>query len=423
MRRVRMLAWGLLGLAPLAQASEGTEEQRPWQIEGYGTLAAHVADDPVVGVRGDGRNRNPSYDGKVRFDGDSLLALQGRYEFSPRLQAVWQLLARDDVRYGQRPRNEWVYLGWDLQPNLNLRLGRTALPVFLHSENRHLGYSQLTARPVNTVYQLNPFTHMDGLALRHGRSLGAGELRSELSAGKAKLQLPSGTIDADRMVSLALRYDEGPWSLRVAGSDYHFDMRLGNIQRLYAQLGSGATACTNCAAVLSARAPLEGVHAGIQTIAVQHESGSWSLTAELARRSSNNSIVADSLAWYVLLARRIGDWSPYAVLGGIRFKEPPLGLQTHPAAPAAARQANERIDLYLQTPNDRRIAQLGLRWDFHARAALKLQWERYRATREGRVMGQSHFLEVPAPPPIGPYQGPSWDGRVNQWSLNLDFVF
>ena len=423
MRRVRMLGWALLGLAPWAQAGDETEEARTWQIEGYGTLAAHVADDKVVGVRGDGRNRNPSYDGKLRFDGDSLLAVQARVDLSPRVHAVWQLLARDDVRYGQRPRNEWIYLGWDAQPNLNLKLGRTALPVFLHSETRHLGYAQLTARPVNTVYQLNPFTHVDGLALRHGRSMGRGELRTEFSAGRAELALPSGTIDADRMVSLALRYDEGPWSLRLAGSDYRFDMRLANVQRLYSQLVSGATGCTNCATVLAARAPLEGVHAQVQAMALQHESGSWSFTAELARRSSNNSIVADSLAWYTLLAYRVGEWSPYAVLGAIRFREPPLGLQTHPAAPAAARRANALIDLYLQTPNDRRITQLGLRWDLHARAALKLQWERYRATREGRVLGQSHYLEVPAPPPIGPYQGPAWDGRVNQWSLNLDFVF
>jgi len=418
-----MLGWALLGLATWAQAGDETEEARTWQIEGYGTLAAHVADDKVVGVRGDGRNRNPSYDGKLRFDGDSLLAVQARVDLSPRVHAVWQLLARDDVRYGQRPRNEWIYLGWDAQPNLNLKLGRTALPVFLHSETRHLGYAQTTARPVNTVYQLNPFTHVDGLALRHGRSLGRGELRTELSAGRAELALPSGTVEADRIVSLALRYDEGPWSLRLAGSDYHFDMRLANVQRLYSQLTTGATGCTNCATVLAARAPLEGVHAQVQTVALQHESGSWSFTAELARRSSNNSIVADSLAWYTLLAYRVGEWSPYAVLGAIRFREPPLGLQTHPAAPAAARRANELIDLYLQTPNDRRIAQLGLRWDLHARAALKLQWERYRATREGRVLGQSHYLEVPAPPPIGPYQGPAWDGRVNQWSINLDFVF
>jgi len=423
MRRVRMLGWALLGLAPWAQAGDETEEARTWQLEGYGTLAAHVADDKVVGVRGDGRNRNPSYDGKLRFDGDSLLAVQARVDLSPRVHAVWQLLARDDVRYGQRPRNEWIYLGWDAQPNLNLKLGRTALPVFLHSETRHLGYAQLTARPVNTVYQLNPFTHVDGLALRHGRSMGRGELRTEFSAGRAELALPSGTIDADRMVSLALRYDEGPWSLRLAGSDYRFDMRLANVQRLYSQLVSGATGCTNCATVLAARAPLEGVHAQVQAMALQHESGSWSFTAELARRSSNNSIVADSLAWYTLLAYRVGEWSPYAVLGAIRFREPPLGLQTHPAAPAAARRANALIDLYLQTPNDRRITQLGVRWDLHARAALKLQWERYRATREGRVLGQSHYLEVPAPPPIGPYQGPAWDGRVNQWSLNLDFVF
>lgn len=417
MRNARVLALGLLTLLPPAWA-----EDKSWQLEGYGTLAAHLGDDPVVGVRGDGRNRNISLDGKVRFDGDSLLALQARYEPSESLHLVWQLLARDDVRYGQRPRTEWLYLGWDASPDLHFKLGRTALPVFLHSETRHLGYAQTTVRPVNTVYQLNPFTHVDGVALRHGRRLGEGDLRTELSVGSAELSLPSGTIDANAMASLALRWDGGPWALRAGMAEYRFDMHLANVSRLYDQLVSGGTACTNCAEVLAARAPLDGVKAHVSTLALLYESGSWSLNLEWAARRSNNSIVADASAWYLMAARRLGDWTPYVVVGSIQFKEPPLGLQTDPAAPAAAAQANALIDRYLQTPNDRRIAQLGLRWDLHPRAALKLQWERYRSTRDGRL-GQSHYLEVPSPPPIGPYRGPSWDGTVNQLSLNLDFVF
>ena len=54
--------------------------------------------------------------------------------------------------------------------------------------------------------------------------------------------------------------------------------------------------------------------------------------------------------------------------------------------------------------------------------ALKLQVEGYRSSAEPGL-GQSNFLEVPSPPPIGSYSGPVWDGRVRQLSVNLDFLF
>lgn len=415
--RGKLVAMLLAGASGLASAQDSA-----WQLEGYGTLAAHAGDDSVAGVRADGRNRRYSVDKDVRWDGDSLLALQARYEFGRGWQAVWQVLTLDDIHYGQRPRTEWLYLGYDASPNTRIKLGRMALPVFLHSETRHLGYAQTTVRPVNVIYQLNPFTNVDGLSLQHGWRLGEGDYKGELSLGRSQLSVPNGVVDATRIASLALRRDEGPWSLRWGLSGYKFDTKLSSIERLIATLSSGSTGCINCAPILAERVPTRDIKGYIHTVALNHERGPWNFGFEIAQRKTGSTTAADAWAWYFLLSRRIGAFTPYWVVGEQHFTEPPLDFQTHPAAPPQAAAANAMIARYLQSQIGRNIWQVGVRWDIRDRVSLKLQLESYHNTRE-IGLGQSNVLEVPAPPPLGNYRGPSWDGKVRQLSLNLDFVF
>jgi hypothetical protein len=234
--------------------------------------------------------------------------------------------------------------------------------------------------------------------------------------------VPAGEVKAEHLSGLALRWDQGPWSLRYGHHSLEFDTAVPAIERLLSELSSGRTGCSNCASVLAARVPTRGIHSRIHSLALQYDSGPWLLTAEATSRDANSTLAARSRAWYVLAAHRWGDWSPYVLLGQMQFREPPLGLQTLAQAGPMAAAVNARIDRYLQTPNDRRIWQLGLRWDFRERMALKVQLEGYRSTGEPGL-GQSNFLEVPSPPPIGSYTGPVWDGRVRQVSINLDFLF
>ena len=66
---------------------------------------------------------------------------------------------------------------------------------------------------------------------------------------------------------------------------------------------------------------------------------------------------------------------------------------------------------------------LGLRWDFHESAALKVQLERIKQNRPP-FLGINSVVYSPNMPPINPaYRGPGWDGRMNVLSVNLDFVF
>lgn len=416
-----MRAWLLLMMMSWAAAVRA--EESAWRFDGYGTLGTYRADDPVASVRADYRNRRASRDGDWRFDGDSLLAAQMRVQvWDERVEAVWQLLAQDDQHYGQHPRTEWLYLG--LRPRVGMRvlLGRSPLPAFLQSETRHVGYSMLSVRPVNTVYQLNPFTHMDGAILRQRFGWGEDELEAEVAGGRSEQRIPVGKATGRRLLNLALRWDRGPWSLRASRLYFRVVADYPGITALRAALIGGATACSNCAERLDDRLPLD-FHGTLDSLSLQLETAPWTVLAEWAHRDANSNLGSRSRAWYVLAGRRFGAFVPYAVLGEFRVLEPTLDLQTRAGAPAALVAVNQAFGTYLSFPFDRRVQQLGLRWDWHPRAALKLQWERWRSLKPGASTGQNTYLVVPSPPPVGSYAGPAWDGRVQQWTLNLDFVY
>lgn len=412
------LAAALLCLPLAAPAGELPDWLR---LDGFATLAAYRADDAVAGVRADARTPTASQR-QWRLDGDSLAALQ--LTATPRKDAhlVLQLLAKDEVPDRLRPRVEWLYAAWDADPQLQLRLGRTSLPVFLNSETRHVAYAQVAVRPANTVYQLNPITHADGASLLWSRQGPQGEISLEGALGSSTLALVTGSIQADRVATLVGKWTRHDWTLRLAHARYRIDARLPVYEQLFAQLRSGSTGCSNCAAVLDARARLQGLQVASDAAALLYDNGRWALQAEAMRRRSDSLLIPEAWGWYLQASLRLGGVTPYLVLGRQGFSEAPLGLQTEVQAGPAAAAANAAFDRYLQSRNDRHIWQLGLRWDWRENLALKLQLESLHHTRETEL-GLNNVVSFPFAPPLGSYAGPRWDGRVQVLTLALDLVF
>ncbi|MEJ6003005.1 hypothetical protein [Paucibacter soli] len=391
------------------------------KLDGFGTLGAYRADDPVAGVRADARTPTPSLR-QWRMDGDSLVAVQLTLDSPGEGRAVLQLIAKDEVPDRLRPRVEWLYAAWDAGPRLQLKLGRTALPVFLNSDTRHIGYVQTAARPVNTVYQLNPITHADGVNALWNEHGPQGELSLEAVLGRARVEVAAGSVDAERAAALVGKWTRRDWTLRMAHAQYRIAARLPAFERLFEQLRSGNTGCSNCAAVLDARGRTQGMGVRSDAVALVYDNGRWALLGEAMRRGSNGLLIPDVRAWYLQASLRLGAVTPYAVIGQQRFTEAPLGLQTDAQAGPAAATANAAFDRYLQSPNDRRIWQLGLRWDWRENMALKLQLESLRHTRESGL-GLNSLVSYPFAAPLGGYTDPQWDGQVRVLTLKLDFVF
>ena len=402
----------LLWLAPLTPAkAEGL------QISGFGSLSTYRGDDAQVTVRPGDRVKNGSRDGEWRWDGDSVIGLQLRWEAQEHIELVWQVQASDDLVNRYRPRTEWAYLAWRPSPDWTLRLGRQPLPLFLHSETTRVGFAHTAVRPMSAVYGLNSSEPIDGINLSWSREALGGQLSLDLGGGKNSVTVPRGRVDTRSLAAGALRWQREGLSLRLGVAAFRFDLLSAALDAQFAALSQPGSICINCASVLQQRAATRGVEGGLINLGLNWEHGDWTLTAEALRRGGNSVFLPESSAWYAQLSKRFGVLTPYAAIGASRFNEPPLGLQARPDAPAAVGASVLLLERTLQRPFGRRVLLAGLRWDLHEQAALKLQYERWTAGDITTPRSGEITLDVPRA------GTPAWDGRVGLLALSLDFVF
>lgn len=410
-----------LGLA-LAHAPARAIEGEGWLLEGYGSLAINRSNDPVATVRAEPRSASGTQAGEHQWDGDSLAAVQLTLAPQSPVRVVWQLLAKDDLDGRYRPRTEWLYLSWDTSAAWNLKLGRIVQPVFMLSDVRNVAYAQTDARPQTVLYSLNPITHMDGASISWNGRVAGNSVGVDLALGQTRVRLAQGELDFSSIGGLALRWSRGPLSLRLGLSSYHADLNAPAVSAALSALASGLTACGNCAQVLAERVRQQGFAAHLGTLGFSWDDGIWVLQGEYARRRSNSTIASNAFAAYALLGHRFGALTPYLLLGKVQDQEPPLNLTTLPGAPASAAAANAAFEGFLRGQAGRRSRGLGLRWDLREGLAAKLQWEQLDKQRDP-IFGSGAVLSIPAPPPVGNYRGPAFDGRAELLTLKLDWVF
>ena len=127
------------------------------------------------------------------------------------------------------------------------------------------------------------------------------------------------------------------------------------------------------AADLRRNASFQGAKVSYTTLGAAYDDGQWLAQAELGTTTASAAAVPHGRMAYVSVGRRFGDWTPLLTLSTSRPDAP-----RSPANDWGAYNATLR-DPALFVLNTNRIEQdtlsLGLRWDFHRQAALKLQWD------------------------------------------------
>ena len=399
----------------VALASPATRAQSV-QWSGYGTLAAYQAHGDGVRLRPDNSVANTAGDGQWRADGDTRLGLQARWSPLADVEAVLQAESRDDLDRGWKPELRWAYLAFKPAPDWMLRLGRQELPFLQHSETRSVRYAQPTVRPDPSVYSLNPGAPINGINLAWERPLASGILRAEGGWGRSSSVRAQNHIEVPHLTSVMTQWQNSQLLLRVAASDFRIDLERNPLTQLAA---SGL--CSNCAALSTGVARSHGIEGSVVALLLAWEPGSWGFSAEVLERTRSNSVLLPRSGGWSLQGRyRSGPWQPYLSFGKTHFREPSPGLQPAPGLPAAALNTVQAFDRFLQQPFDQRTVQLGVRWDFAERMALKLQWERWSALRDTQVGRQGEINLFT--PPLGT-QAASWNGVARMTSLSLDFVF
>jgi hypothetical protein len=353
------------------QAHAGLEEQV--RFSGFGTLGGVVTNNDDVDFRRDQQpdGANKSIDTGV----DTNVGIQLDLQATSWLSATVQGLAMKRYEHETNMEVEWAFLKATPLPGLTVRAGRMAMPTFLVSDSRNVGFANTWLRAPNEVYGLALLPRIEGGDVSYTKEVGSVRLTGTVQYGDSEANVVGQTIPVNNVVGVNFQVQKGPFTARavmVTG-----DAEGAGIQDKYDFKGLG----------------------------VSYDKDKIIAQAELVERGSDNyynTVAADG--WYVMGGYRFGAFTPYTILSSTKPKT----------------SASEAPSFIGTLSGKQQTLALGARWDATPFAAVKLQFEHVDADGTNGISftkpGPEMFPGIPNSMLI------SVD-TVNVISATIDFVF
>lgn len=398
-------AWVICGAA----SGAGLDESM-FSLGGFGTLgmvhsSEHEADFTTTSFKPNGAGYTRDWSADV----DSLVAAQVTARFTPQLSAILQVMAQQNENNTYWPHVEWADVKYQLTPELDIRVGRTAVPTFLITEARNIGYSNPWVRAPVDLYGLNPITNIDGVDLSYRTPFGNGIQTLTASYGYRNQNAPMfGLLKVHDNWIITDTAEFGAATLHIAYQKAILVVpHLDPLFDAFREFGPQGVALADRYGVTNKPATFFGVGG-------MYDPGGWFLTAEWGT-SDLHSALGRSSGGYVSGGYRLGKFTPYLTYGkstADNLSDPGLSVSGLPPALAGEATAlNGALNSILSTKRVQSTVSAGLRWDFLKNADLKMQVDH---TRIGA--GSSDEL-------INLQPGYRPGGIVNLISIVVDFLF
>jgi len=412
------------GVSAWAQDTLPMSDPTPWSFSGYGTLGYSQlqGSDELTFVR------DLSQPGSLTprtssFKPDSRLAVQAAYRVSAQTDAVVQAVWRQKAQATAGNSIEWAYLSHRPTEDLTVRGGRVGIDVFLLSDYRNLGYAQSTVRPNWDYYGFMPIYSLDGIDATYTHTTDAARWSLKSQWGRAQAVVPIITgqnydFVAQSFWDVSLQREAGPWRVKAG----YATMTIANeaplaaltdpLKQLAALSVPGVSAqATQLAQSLS----FADSQVSYLTMGAAYDDGIWQLQTEISKVRGSSQVLTQGTAAYVTVGRRFGDLLPFASISTFR---PPRAAATPEGdwgALLGDASASVLQTAAVSTLNSPRVEQktvaLGLRWDLHPQAALKLQWDHIWIKPGGYGLWST------------PTFAPAVANQVNLLTASLDWVF
>jgi hypothetical protein len=426
MRRIFSCLLGLTALLVLtpahAQVNFGATT-----ISGFGTLGGVYNSSEKYGYTRDiGQETTP---GRQRsWETDSLIGIQVAHTFNREWQVVGQVVARNQVESTLNNAVTRAFVSFRPTDNLHLRLGRMADATFLMSDYADVGYVYPWVRPPMESYAIIAPHFYDGADITYSLRDAAGVWRIKGLAGRIEAPVPQTVhgnymLKADDLWGLTLIREQGPLKLRIGYTSFHLknpsvmaDLLLPALDQVIANplLNAYYPAVTEEARALRAATDsLPGSRVGFASAGFVYDDGQWMLQAEISNLSSDTPVFPKGQQGYASVGYHFGDFLPFVMLSGSRGPAAvrPVTSWGSLLGPAAGQLQAGTITSLNSPRSAQSTVSLGMRWDFDARAALKLQWDHVRVRENGWGLWTKDAADTGAP------------GRANVMSATLDFVF
>lgn len=369
-------------------------------VSGFGTAAVtHSNSGDADFIR---PNQEAGARDNYRTGVDSNFGIQATAKFNDMFSFTGQGLVRKYVTDNFGAELAWAFAKAKVSDNLNLRAGRMGLPVYMVSDYRNVGYVQNMMRPPVEMYSQVPIDSIDGVDAVYQTSLGDTSVTAQLAYGKTKTDIRSGyTVELNQLISLNLIAETGPFTFRFGRLDTK--LTTNNNVGLNTVVGGlskfGFKAVADKLAVSDTKGSFTSVGLGVDW-------KNFVVSAEYGKRKTESIAIPDTTSWYTMAGYRIGKFLPYVNHASVKQDSPRsiAGLPTSgPLAGLVAAANGIAASGAVQTSNS-----IGVRWDFHSSAALKVQLDRFSPES-----GSGTFVNAK----------PGFTGPVTVCAVGIDFVF
>ncbi|QYF92118.1 porin [Massilia sp. PAMC28688] len=394
---LRTIVAALLTCAASAQAEQGPSIT----ISGFGTAAATMTDNADVEFARANQVRGAS--DQPRSYIDSNLGLQATATINERLSLTAQGMARQYGEPGFGADLTLAFAKLKVSDDFAVRVGRLGLPVYMVSDFRSVGYANTMLRPSGEVYGQVVNDTVDGVDVLYQHAFGDTAITAQLGFGHSNADLRDG---AEFILRKSLVFnvlaERGPFTVRAAYSQT--DVTLRGITPL-----DGLVATLREVGMAQVADDLDFTHVPgkFSSLGFTMDHNNVLIQAELAKREAKSRLLIESTtSWYTMLGYRMGKFTPYYYYGDTRQN----GGRDYAGVPTDGPLAGLgfAVQSLVKAPQQSSHA-VGLRWDFHKSAALKVQIDRI-TPRDGAGL-------------LTPIKPDFHNTPVHVAAVGIDFVF
>jgi hypothetical protein len=343
-------------------------------FSGFGTFGGVVTNTDDVHFR---RDQQPDGATKTIDTGvDTNIGVQLNFQANSWLSATVQGLAMKRDEHDKKMEIEWAFLKATPLPGLTLRAGRMAMPTFLVSDSRNVGYANTWLRAPNEVYGLALVPRIEGGDVTYTKEVGSVRITGTVMGGHAIANAVGQHFPMHDILGGNVQVQKGAITVRAGTVSGDTESAPGQLDK-YTFNGIG----------------------------VSYDKDKILAQAEYVQRRSAeyyNTVSADG--WYAMGGYRMGAFTPYAMLG---HTKPHLSSSEPPSFIGTISGKQQSLSA-------------GVRWDATSFAAVKFQFDRIDADGTNGIS-----FERPGPQMVPGLPNSMFlsVGSVNVISATVDFVF
>lgn len=271
---------------------------------------------------------------------DSRIAGHLAAQFTPKVTAVLQVVSEYHTPNTYEPEVEWANVRYAFTPDAFIRAGRIALPTFLNSDSRDVGYTYVWIHPPIELYRQLSITHSDGVDVMYRTDIGKTEHTIKaIIYGENTLERETSVSTSKDMWGIFDTIEYGPTTVHVGYQERSSSSE--NIQ-------TGVTGAW--------------VRNSDLSVGAQYDPGNWFAVSEWIQRKSTTKISA----MYVSGGYRINQFTPYLTYAQ---NSPGSFLPGFPPPSANSIRLANRAQSTISA---------GVRWDFMKNTDFKFQYDQVK---------------------------------------------